>query len=359
MSYYTPFVYWNPSNNQQTLSRIVRQSSPQQSPIIIDIYDPFTLHEKKEMSGEQFNKLFSDTKFVKLTNDLENHNGFQFEDGLNIDTIKFNPSGSCSAGGIYFTTYQKAYLWFSYGRNVMKYIRNVTIPDDARVYIEENKFKVDKIFLGPKNIIGQDIIKQVIELNYVHLQYVKEQTDDICILAVKRDGSALKYVHKQTEDICKLAVQGNGFMLKYVKEQTNDICTIAVRQYCHALEFVKLQTPELCKLAIQGNGSALQYVKEQTEELCNMAIQQNGLALKYVTNQNEELCILAVQRDVRALKYVKEQTDKICKLAVQKDGNALKYVKKQTKEICDLAVQESNYALEYVEEQFKSKIFEF
>ena len=39
------------------------------------------------------------------------------------------------------------------------------------------------------------------------LQYVKEQTEAICIEAVKQTGLALQYVKEQTEEICIEAVK--------------------------------------------------------------------------------------------------------------------------------------------------------
>ena len=42
-------------------------------------------------------------KYYKITNKEENHNGFQYKDGLNIDTIEFDPNGSCRPGGLYYT----------------------------------------------------------------------------------------------------------------------------------------------------------------------------------------------------------------------------------------------------------------
>ena len=328
-------AYWNPSNNHQAISKGIRLSSHTQ------ITNEFNKYIGQEFSGEDFNKLFPDTKFVKLTSETENHNGFQFNDGLNVDTMSFNPFGTCLAGGIYFTDIQKAYMWFKYNASVMKYFRDVTIPDDARVYIEENKFKADKMLLGPRNVIGQDIIKQVIELNGFYLQYVKEQTNEMCILAVQRYGSALQYVNEQTEYICKLAVQQDGSTLKYVKEQTHEICILAIQQYCHALKYVKIQTPEICILAVQQNGYALRHIQEQTEELCILAVQKCGLALEYVETQTDNICKLAVQQDGLSLEFVNEQTAEICKLAVQQNGRALKYVKEQfkTEELRELKKQ--------------------
>ena len=57
---------------------------------------------KRTLTGSQFNELYKDQKFVKLTNENECHNNFQYKDGLNVDTIKFNPTGLCQPGGLYF-----------------------------------------------------------------------------------------------------------------------------------------------------------------------------------------------------------------------------------------------------------------
>ena len=55
------------------------------------------------------------------------------------------------------------------------------------------------------------------------LQYVKNQTYDICITAVQQNGIALEYVKNQTDNICMAAVQQDGYALKYVKNITNQI----------------------------------------------------------------------------------------------------------------------------------------
>src|SRR5579872_3982327 len=93
-------------------------------------------HKHTEISGHQFNRIFGEIEFVKLTNAIENHNNFQFQDGLNIDTIEFNPTKTCIAGGIYFVAKKYIHRWLEYNNNTMCYMRKVTIPNDARVYIE-------------------------------------------------------------------------------------------------------------------------------------------------------------------------------------------------------------------------------
>jgi YHS domain-containing protein len=105
------------------------------------------------LTGLQFNKICGDMKFVKLTNETEKHNRLQFSDGLIVDILPFSPKGACSPGGIYFCDSQNIARWRKYGDCVMHYIRPVVILDDAKIYIEEGKFKADKIFLGPRELI--------------------------------------------------------------------------------------------------------------------------------------------------------------------------------------------------------------
>ena len=78
------------------------------------------------------------------------------------------------------------------------------------------------------------------------LAIIKHQTPEICLAAVKQDGTALQYVKGQTPEICLEAVKQNGFALKYVKKQTAEICLAAVKQESAVLKYVKKQTPEIC-----------------------------------------------------------------------------------------------------------------
>ena len=286
-----------------------------------------------EYSGIDFNKMHKNIKFYKFLNNDLTHYDFEYKVGLNIDTAQFNPKRECSGGGLYFCEESKCHFYFDqYGTKLAL----IEIPDDAKVYIEENKFKADKIF-----------IKEIIDFDQIN--------DNFWIDILSENCCALQYVKNQTEELCIRAVQQNGDALEYVKIQTNEICEMAVWENGHALEYVINQTDEICEMAVRQTGYALTYVINQTDKICILAVQQNGLALEYVINQTDEICILAVQQNGYALRFVKNQTDKICELAVQQYGNALFYVKKQTPLICELAVRQYGFAFENVEEEFLTK----
>ena len=70
----------------------------------------------------------------------------------------------------------------------------------------------------------------------------------------------LKEVNIENKDL--EAVKQDGLALEFVKEQTTEICLEAVKQDRYALQFVKEQTPEICIEAVKQDRYALQFVNK-------------------------------------------------------------------------------------------------
>ena len=242
------------------------------------------------LTGTIFNQQYEGKEFVKLTNKWENHNQYQFQTGLNIDSIPFKPQGECQPGGIYFCLFEDLHLWLNYNNVDMFYARFVTIPDDAQVWTEvgersspitgkciaiTKKFKADRLILGDRQqIVDLEVWKEpayclkVVKYDFGLLKYVKQQTVEICLEAVRTNGGALKYVVEQTLQICLAAVRNNGLALQYVKQQTEEICLAAVKNRGWVLKYVKQQTQEINLAAVKNDANGLQYVRQQTPQIC-------------------------------------------------------------------------------------------
>ena len=82
--------------------------------------------------------------------------------------------------------------------------------------LKDYKKEYDSL-IEKKNLKGEEALKTVKQDGYA-LQYVTEQTPEICIEAVKQNGYALQYVKNQTEAICIEAVKQNINALQYVNE---------------------------------------------------------------------------------------------------------------------------------------------
>nr|QBK87176.1 MAG: protein of unknown function DUF4116 [Marseillevirus LCMAC201] len=169
-----------------------------------------------------------DLRFFKLTNLNEIHHGFHYTTGLNIAT-------KCS-GGLDFIDETQIKNCLEYTKDV-EYIREATFPKDTQIYREQYKYKCDKFILEERKrfyldeYLSKEEVLAAVQQNSWTLDYIKEQTEEICLAAVQQNGVALRRVHHQTPKICKAAVQQNGWVLEFVKEKTADLWSIQFDAY--------------------------------------------------------------------------------------------------------------------------------
>ena len=172
------------------------------------------------LTGKEFNEKYPNTEFYKLLTSDCKHYDFTYQHGLNVDPIPFNPTSKCLAGGLYFTELDMLSYWIEELKYI--YIAKVTIPPEARIYVEAKSFKADQFVLDLNNKV---LIKDF---------YIWEN-EAFCKIAVTQNVFALRYVKVQTDEICKLAVSKNGYALEYVINQTDEICKLAFSQSERAL----------------------------------------------------------------------------------------------------------------------------
>ena len=141
----------------------------------------------KLMSGKEFNERYPEVRLVKLTNPEEIHNTYQFRTGVNKESKIMTFEENCDPNGLYFTTLENIGRWFSYnGSGNMHYIRDVTLPDGALVWIGGSKFKASEIILGERKMIEDlpELSDEAFCMHLAHqsaqiLNYV-DQTDSFC-----------------------------------------------------------------------------------------------------------------------------------------------------------------------------------
>ena len=150
----------------------------------------------------------------------------------------------------------------------------------------------------------QKIIKAFEEGSISSLSEIENQTEAICLAAMKQSGLNLQYVQNQTKTICLEAIKNNGYAIQFSKFQTKEMCLMAVKQDGLTIKYVKRKTPELCLEAVKSNGMALQFINKQTEELCLEAVKECGIAVSFAKFQTKKVCLEAVKQTEFALKYL-------------------------------------------------------
>lgn len=175
-------------------------------------------------TGEQFNKI-PHGPLIKLTNSGEIHKGYLYKDGLNLDHQPFNPTGSCEWGGLYFI--ELKYITSLLDTGEFQYMREVEIPGDALVYIDNLKFKTNKFKLKPRHEI---------------MSHPLWSNNNICLEALKFDYRIYHFIANPTPEINFQAVKLNGLLLEKIKKnQTQELVDLAIQDYPEAIRFAENQ----------------------------------------------------------------------------------------------------------------------
>lgn len=198
---------------------------------------------------------------------------------------------------------------------------------------------------GPSN----ELIKALLTRTPDYIKYI-EQTEENCFTALSIGGHVIHCIENPTEEMWILAVKKNPFCLESCPCQTYEMCLEAVSKCWQALEYVKiLQTYELCMEAVKVCGIALQHVKiPQTEEMCMTAIKSWGPALKYVHNKTPEMCYEAVKHYGSAIEYVLEQTEELCWMAIKNTPYIIYCIENPTDEMLAFALCKSPWVINRV-----------
>lgn len=242
------------------------------------------------LTGKEFNaihyQLYGNNEYyqlIKLTNIIDEYDNFEYKTGLNFNEFNFNGLKSCYFGGISFIFAKDITKWVK-DNNTKLFYRQVIIPENSKVYIGEDHFITNKLFLGEKkniNLLGFSFNKNLnssINKNEINFDITVQHLN--CI----------SYLIKQIREICA----------KFSQTQNK-----------HSLNDMDNQIREVYLKVVRKNGQFLQYIKEQTEEICLEAVKQDGLALEFVKIQTYKICLEAIKQNIDALKFVENQNYRI------------------------------------------------
>lgn len=190
----------------------------------------------------------------------------------------------------------------------------------------------------------------VLRYKPLYLRYVHHKTLDLEMLAVTGCGLAIRYVRRQLPCLVEAAVHSCPRSLAFVdpKEQTEELCSLAIQRCPWCIQFAVYQTEEDAMKAVTKEPMLLKYVFNQTIPICLKAVESNGMALAFVKKQTDQICLAAVKSNGMALMYVLDQTPEICMSAVSQNGLALQFVNEKTDEICVTAIIKNQQAVRFI-----------
>ena len=201
-----------------------------------------------------------------------------------------------------------------------------------------------------------EICLEAIKQDYTNYNFVKNKSYEFNLLAIKQNGSILQFIDKdmQKEDLCLEAVKYNGLNLKHINEkmQTEEICLEALKENTHAFQYIKNKSESMCLKAVKINGLILEYIQPemQTYQICLEAFKQNKDAIKYINESyRDKIFEYEFKTDKNVFQFIKNKPEHICLEAVRYNGLNLKYIgaEKQTYQICMAAIKQNKNAIAF------------
>lgn len=218
-------------------------------------------HMEKEITGKQLNEMLGSFSnlFLKITNYHEDDVidfGMPLKTGLNEMVGSFKSAGICDIClGITFDHVSEVLLMWRFG----KYARQISVPDDARVYVEYGCLKADKLIMGEKkeySVVLNELIKKSMIMDPVRTYEFLEK-------AVKHSPYNLRLIDQEfrTYEMMKNAVKNEGCVLENINE--------------------KFRTEEIVMEAIKSNGTSIRFVGKNkiTRQMVTKALETHDVIL--------------------------------------------------------------------------------
>lgn len=199
----------------------------------------------------------------------------------------------------------------------------------------------------------EELQLKVIEALPERYNCLKNPSDLVTKLAIKRCGMAIRYVKEPTSELARMAFKTYPEAFMLIKKPTEEEKILAIKQAAYLYEYVKNPTAEMKKLAIMGGYSDKFFIKTLSPELLLLAIQvigphilenfdeldpkfqaetikTNATSVLYIKNVTDANVVTAVTKNPGLIKFIKNPSEAAQLAAVTNDPTTLTSIKKPT-----------------------------
>lgn len=169
-------------------------------------------------SGKDFNnKIDKSAILIKLINRSHINRGYRFiENAINSDINPFNLEPTQMPGGIFFSTHDNIANCIMALKDCEKsLITNVTIPDNAMVYVDNYQFKADIMYLG-KFVEIEDFYESL-DYDNIALESVNRILKFLSLFGMLRPIKKIKNTYTIDHNILDYAIINKRYnIIKYL-----------------------------------------------------------------------------------------------------------------------------------------------
>jgi len=253
-------------------------------------------YSKKYYILSKTNKINEESKYFFI--DLKNIPFFYKKEHKYVITIKIPENKSLTSMKTSEILVEKVNVYCLYFNFVSEFISIIDIETIKEFvnrqtidFLKKMVIKTDIV----KYIKDEEILEELVEYNPYIIQYISKQTINLCQLAFQKQPKTIKYIKRNilryiSDDIdfyISRLVRKDGLIIKFIENQTEYLCLLALKSNKKSFKFMKNPTYEVCLEAVKLCGWNLKYIKNQTTELCILALLNKYEAIRYVYNKDK------------------------------------------------------------------------
>ena len=124
--------------------------------------------------------------------------------------------------------------------------------------------KIEKIC---ENIIENNINNCILKEKFLFYLFNKLELNHFFLNLIMKYPFIIRNIDNPTEEMKLLAVKRNGNAIRYIDNPTEEMKVEAIKKDCATIQCIKNPTEEMKLLAIKKDGVVLQHIENPTDEM--------------------------------------------------------------------------------------------
>jgi len=129
-----------------------------------------------------------------------------------------------------------------------------TVYQKCTIKLKENneetiRIKITKLGNFEKITPLTEIIRKDLEMNPMHIEFIVDQTEEMCWTVIKKDAGTFKYIRKPSQEMCIHVLTRHPTLIEYIENPSAELCSIVISQ--GYFKCIKNPTREIYMVAIK------------------------------------------------------------------------------------------------------------
>jgi len=163
-----------------------------------------------------------------------------------------------------------------------------------------------------RNELEQSILT-LIDERPEFIKFIRNPTEEMCLRAVKRDGSTLEHCPIRTAKIEMDALENDPSVVRFIENPTKEQLDFVIEHdaSCLEKEIIDKLSPEQLLTAISKCGRVLRYIENPSQDLVLSAVNTCGDAIKLLENPTKELLMKAIHNNCDCIQHISQELQEL------------------------------------------------